>query len=610
MSIRVDEGIAREIVNRVNTAERQVEAIEKTVELTARKVAEMALGGLLARQRVQESSNNFAPTINVTIPQTFTNDKPNIPRNTEPKPPGPDATPAEAAAFIDFYRAGAGYQSADGFMFMRQLMEHQNDAAWIQGYFQALGTERMAELINKGLSYETFQNWTKRSDINEFVGALRNSFATLDKAGLLNQEDMNKLVGSWASSGNFNPQTAIEIFGKLSYEHENLKSMFFQAAASQATNPKVDKDLAKTLAAAATHVLGSTSSDNQVLQLDNFCQSGNLEQLIQRAMAGTRQVSSLDSMAAYYDDKGVTEENYGKVESLLYSVAYHDVRDGWDRGQAIPSDNLRTLRTTIFNTAAQTLTDSNVFKNFKNNQTFKDGLSAVFMQEFDAIITSGLGPNGAGFDILKFQPGMEKFFQLTLFSPPLGYTSQQLSNFISGRISETGAALLDNSAGAEEKFRAEHGRSRMDGAAIAGGLLGMLTDGLKASKDALKKDAEAQAQAVKLVLDIAFGFIPGIGSRLGDTAAEQFLKNIIGPLDNKIRDSIKNRAVDKAKELIMSQYKEKLGDLNPEQMVLALFNSLNQTIPNGDNRGEQNFRAEFNSSYSTIVNSPNKIVSE
>jgi hypothetical protein len=586
---------------------------EPIVEFATGKIWDAFFGASAIKERVQTNAQQQ----NSNVPQTFVNNGSNIPEGTEPKPPGADATPAEAAAYIDFYRMGANYPGAEGFMFARQLMEHQNDPQWIQGYFKALGNDRTAELLNQSLSYETFQNWTDRGDINEFVGVVRNSFAALDKAGLLNQADMNNLVGRWAASGKFNPQVAIELFGKLDAKHENLKSMFFQAAARQAANPQTKDSVGKDLAAAATHVLGQTSSDNQVLQLNLLRQAGGLEQFVKRAMAGERTVSTLESMAAYYDSPGTdnrakNEVEYGRIESLLYSLAYNDVRDGWDhRPVSVTGDDLHKLRTDFFNAAAQSLTDKKTQDNFRNNVMFKDGMSAVFMAEYDNIVKSGLGPNGAGFDTLKFQPGLEKFFQQALFTPPLGYSSGSLANFLSKKVSEIGAALMDDSPGAEQRWRDAHGgQSRMDAAAVAGGLLGMLTNGLKSSLDQMKKDAEAQAQTVKLFVDIAFGFLPGIGSKLGSSAAETFLKNVIGPIDSKIRDEIKNGAVEKAKELVMNQFKNGLRDLKPDEMVLALFNSLNQTIPNGDNRGEQNFRAEFTSSYSTIINSPNRIVSQ
>ncbi|HEX8455956.1 MAG TPA: hypothetical protein VF656_01440 [Pyrinomonadaceae bacterium] len=615
MTYKVDGGggVQDAVYQQPTVAEQPEEQQESIVEFATSKIWDTFFNAATLKQRVQAAA---AQQPDPNAPQTFTGNGENIPRGTEPKPPGADATPAEAAAYIEFYRMGANYPGAEGFMFMRQLMEHQNDPQWIKGYFQALGNDRTADLLNKALSYETFQSWTDRGDINEFVDVLRNSFAALDSAGLLNQADMNNLVGRWAASGKFNPQVAIEIFGKLDAKHENLKSMFFQAAARAAANPQTKEGVAKDLAAGATHVLSQTSSDNQVLQLDLLKKAGGLEQFVKRAMAGERTVSTLESMAGYYDRPGTTGANneveYGRIESLLYSLAYNDVRDGWDhRPVSVTGDDLHSLRTEFFNATAQALTDSKTGDNFRDNIMFKDGLSAVFMVEFDNIIKSGLGTNGAGFDTLKFQPGLEKFFQQTLFTPPLGYTSASLANFLSGKISEIGASLMDTSPGAEARWREAHGgQSRMDAAAVAGGLLGMLTNGLKSSLDQMKSDAEAKAQTVKLFVDIAFSFIPGIGSKLGSSAAETFLKNIIGPIDSKIRDEIKNGAVDKAKELVMNQFKDGLRDLKPDEMVLALFNSLNQTIPNGDNRGEQNFRAEFTSSYATIINSPNRIVSQ
>ena len=295
MIFRVDGRSIENFLQWLAAAERRDEEArqQNIIEAAAGPVIEMALGAVFARGRV----TGAAPAQQASGPLTFTNDKPNIPPGTGRQPPSPDAGPAEAAVFIDFYARSSLSPGADGFMFLRQLMEHQSDPAWIQGFFRALGTERTAELIDRSLSPETFLQWTDRGDINEFVGVLRNSFATLDRAGLLNQADMDKLVGRWAASGEFNPQVVIEIFGKLPYQHEQLKTMFFRAAAREATAPRVDEDLARTLAAAATHVLGSTSSDNQVAQLDQLRRSGQLEQLIRRGMAGESRVTSLDSMA-------------------------------------------------------------------------------------------------------------------------------------------------------------------------------------------------------------------------------------------------------------------------------------------------------------------------
>jgi hypothetical protein len=543
-------------------------------------------------------------------PKTFTEDS-KVPEYVNPGEGklGPDATPQEAATYIRGLEFGisGNYRDAQAQFFTQSLKEHQGNPEWTQQFFRALGTEKTAELIGHTVTPGIYQ-YSSESRMNEDIATVRNAITELaQRPDLFTQGDMNQLVGKMADR-NFNPWVASEIFGKMDYRAENVKNMFFHAAVDKALDPKTDKGKAVQIAAAASHVLAQTSMDNQALQLNRLRQENQLGGFIENAMKGPQEHPTLRSVVDSINRwSPVQNERYGRVEGLLLNISVADVRDGHSGPMPISSDDLHAVRTQMFNSAAYALTDQRAEANFKDNAMFKDAMSSIFMSEFDSIMNSGLGSNGAGFDILKFQPGMEKFFQQVLFSPNPSHSSRTLSNFLSNKMTEMGQALYDTSPDAEQKFRDKFGRSRMDGAAITGGLMGMLTNSLKVANDDLKKNAEAQAEGVKFVVGLAFSFIPGAGTKLGAGVTNAIAKTIIEKtfdgIQGKVLDLIKEGATNQAKQMILDQYKNK----DPQVMLFGLFNALNQTIPNGDEPGEQNFLTQFQSSYGTAVNSPYRI---
>ena len=543
-------------------------------------------------------------------PKTFTADDqvPEYPY-TETGDIGPDASPEESADFIRNLEYSLGdTRTTQAQFFVQSLEDHKGDPQWTQGFFRSLGSEATAELIGHSVT-PTANQYLSEEEINQRISVLRDGISGLaENPDLFSQADMDKLVGQMADEG-FNPLVASEIFSKMSYEDEAVKNMFVKAATKQALDPETDGRRANELAAAATNVLSSTSPDKEALELRRLQQAGQLTPLIQKAMAGPHEYPTLNSLAELGGGLGgpVTYEPYANVSGLLLNISVSDMRDPFMGPAPLTSAEYSAVRTEMFNAATQALTDGKIDDSYKDDRMFLDALGSIFTKDFDAIVESGVGTNGAGFDILRFQPGMEKFFQRVVFTSDPTPTSQAVTNFLAGRMTEFGQALTDTSPDAEARFREKYGYSRMDGAAIAGGLLGMVTNGLKASKDELKANAEAQAGAIKFVVDMAFGFIPGVGGKITEGLEKGIAKTIIektlGPVQDAVLDNIKEGLIDEAKQLLLDQYENK----DPEEAALGLFNALNQTIPNGDEQGEQNFRAEFTSSYTVVINSPNRI---
>jgi hypothetical protein len=577
------------------------------------RIGEQSFSATLARAQLERVTTGFAgriPPDPPPGPRTF-NAEDRVPEHVFPPAGnnGPNATPQEAAEFIrslEFSIAGNTQQTQAQF-FVQALRDHRNQPAWTQQFFRSLGSSKTAELIENSVTPGLYQYSSER-DFNSSVAVVRDALAGLARdRTLFNQQDMNMLVGKMAQRG-FNPWVASELFSKMSWRDESVKNMFFRAASNLATEASRNGRSANELAAAASNVLASTSMDNQAVQLNRLRTEGRLSNFIQRAMTGPREMPTLwSAIQSTQSWTPVEFQNYSHVDGLLLNASLVDVRDPLSGPLPISAKELFALRTEMFNAAALALTSSRIQDAYENNDMFKDAMTRIYIRQFDQIMNSGLGSNGAGFDTIRFQPALEKFFQTVMFSPNPSNSSRELSNFLAERLTQYGQALMDTSPGAEERFRNQFGRSRMDGAAIAGGTLGMLTNALRASKDDLIKDAEARAGAVKFVLDVALGFVPGIGGRLAagveNTIAKTLIEKTLGPVQNKVLDLIKTGAVDEAKRLILDQYKNK----DPETALLGLFNALNQTIPNGDEPGEQNFLTQFQSSYSTAINSPYRI---
>lgn len=517
---------------------------------------------------------------------------------------GPDATPQEAADFIRSQEMGIGgdYRTAQSQFFTQALEDHKGDTAWTQQFFRALGTDKTAEIINNTMTPGTFQ-YQSTENREKAIATVRNAISDLaQNPQLFNQADMNQLVGKMADKG-FNAWVGTEIFAKAP---DAVKDMFVNAAATRASDPKASGSSVETMAAAATNVLASTSYEHQLGVMNQLNKAGTLDGLIQKAMAGPREIPTFSSVIDATNWRGpAVLAPFSRVEGLVTNVAYASYTDG-HTPSPLGSADLEKLQTSVFNSVAQSLTNKRAEENFKNSDFFRYSMATLFTDHFDSIMNSGLGTNGAGFDTLKFQPGLEKFFQNVLFTDKPDSASKQVGTFLANRLGAYGQGLTDTSPDAEQKFRDQFGRSRIDGAAIAGGLLGMMTNAIKDHNDVLKKNAEAQADAIKLVLDIGIGFIPGAGKAIAgqveSAIAKKILETTLGKVQDKVIDLIKQGALDQAKAILLDQFKNK----DPQEAAFGLFNALNQTIPNGDQAGEPNFLTQFQSSYNTAINSPSR----
>lgn len=495
--------------------------------------------------------------------------------------------------------------------FIDAAKAHRNDPKWMEEFFKALGPDKMARLINDTLTPGVFQRSTPE-EVRESLAAIRDTISNLASANppLFDQSDMDALVKSMASdSRGFYDLIALELFGKMDYKSESVKNMFFKSASQLALSGQLNDKQSKFLAAAAAHVLSTTSANNQAEQLSALRGQtpaglpSELNKFINLAMQGPTETPSLESrlgtLSQYPGPHGsATSEPYGRVDALIFNSAYVGYTDGHTPGPRLSTAELQALRTELFQTATVAMNKNPAIEKAYNNNFMKDGLAEIFMQDFNFIYKSGIGTNGAGLDP-TLAKGITQFFKFTVFTTKPGYEQKQLMEFIKTQVQDVAQALNSTAPNAEQEFRDKFGMSRHDGAALLGNMLGAMQLGLDAHLSDINKDADAKKEALGFLFDITIGLIPGIGGKLTDEAtatAYKLLAQIADKSQSKIIENIKNGALGEARKLFLEANSAK----DPKELLENLRSGVNMTLPNGDN-GTETFHQTFQSAYSYTV---------
>lgn len=499
--------------------------------------------------------------------------------------------------------------------YVNALKDHKNDPQWMADFYKSLGPEKTAQLIDQTLTTQTFQ-YSKPEDVRAALANIRDSLSGMAtaKPPIFEQKDMDALVKGFVKDSHgqgIYDLVAVEIFGKMDYKSENLKTMFFKSASQIAVSGELGDSQSKALAAAAAQVLSQTSANNQAEQLSALRGQtpagsiSNLSKFITLAMHGPNATPSLESrlgtLMQYPGEHGpAVPEPYGKVDNLIFNAAYSGYTDGHTPGPRLSSDEMKALRTELFQAATTNLTDGSVEGAYKNSTFLKDGLSEIYMQDFNSIYKSGLGENGSGLNS-TLSKGLAEFFKFTVFTNSPGNSQNSLMNFVKTQVQSMAQALNSNDPNAEKAFQEKFGGlTRLDGAALLGNLLGTMKLGLNAHISEINDDAESKKEMLGFLFDITVGLIPGAGGKLSEGAtnvAYKLLGQIADKSQDKIMDSIKSGALDKAKEYFL----EANTDKNPIDLLDNLKEGVNMSLPDGDN-GTGIYHQTFQSSYNYTLN--------
>lgn len=498
-----------------------------------------------------------------------------------------DARPEEAASFLK-YDTALGYSPGSrGSAFAYALEIHKNDPEWTKNFLREVGKDKVAEYISDSFHspYLNTEQLTRNST------AIRTALETAVESGELTLEGMTALVGELKDG---DPYAFTEIFAKS--EDPEFKKMFIQASINNGDNK---------LEAAAAYVLNTLPSDQQE-QFFKGLSDTQLNSFIEGAMAGQFEVQDLSYKLENSNAPGskIPMITIGGVSSL---VSLASIDTGYNGGSTLQQSPFSTeLKERLFIAVNKGLKNSEAFEHFKDDKTFKDGLSKIFISHGSEILHAQAA-DGA-FTDSDFISGMVKFFEMTLFTPNGGYLRDDLMQSVVKTMSDVGDASKAPPISEADYAKLHGGWSQQDHVEVMGGLMGMVLQAASNQKTSISNEIlqneAARKEMIGFMTGMAFCFLPGAGDIIGKIAGEgaSFLQQIPDKIINYTFDQGKSQ-VDKATQ---EQFTKLLSGMNNNDALknINIFIdsfkrtvvSTNAALPNGE-KGELNLRTAFQSAF-------------
>ena len=481
-----------------------------------------------------------------------------------------DTNPTEGAHFLKF-PSGLSSSGGNAQVFSQALEAHADDPEWIADFFAELGPETTARLMNDALDPSTYTPMGHEGDTdyaNAQVDAVQNAFSTLQEDGVLTQETMDTLINEW---DNFNPYVATEIFASANSE---LREMFINSVIGNGDN---------TFDAAALHVLGTlpyATQEHILTGLDSDQNNPvNLNAFIEGAMASGGDIATFESRVEnpngnYQMNPMVT---FGGIEDLVY-LATDKVGNGYPYYAESPFEE--RLQVNLFNAASGALDNNRTFENFEDNIRFEENLAKLFIQNRDAIFASNSSSVNGSISTAG-EERLERFFQLTLMTPPQTASYDALTFSVYDYVNSTSSALqAATTPEARQAFIETYGMSPEDSAQLLGGVMGALVDSAGLAQGEINKDNAARLKQIEFFTGLAFAFVPGASDFLAEGITNEFVKHFVEQGTSYLQGEISGDFESRLNGSLAS-----LGDDNPleaGQLTNVLFREILGVLPNGD----------------------------
>lgn len=519
---------------------------------------------------------------------TFVSDGCRIPSDGRLSSDDPAGAAAQTERIKDVSMSMGGRSEAAGH-FMHVLREHQGDILWVQDYFRALGSRNTAELLGEVASPARYYNLAT-DYAHQQIALARETLQQMYASGALNDADVSSLVEQWAlQRGPFNPGVAQLFAGMQGPESRHLQNAFFNATShlALAPNKKLDLEDRQSLAAAGTYVLSKTSADNQIRELTRLQNSSggdaaDVGRVITLAMSQRTSVADLDGplnrdRLPLIDYNGVT-----KLVNTLSYIAPPDGRrppDSWSFNYG----QLTNLRDNVFYGAANGL-DANRSR-WQGDVSLKDGLSRIFIADYDRMLASATADNGAVLRELDhaFPKALERFAQNVIFTEPSGSLRNATSRFLCERL---GSVIHDLNALDNAAFARKYGgdptddKSKMRLCSLVGSLLAHAHNGMQDAMQVATDKRAAQKEVLQFFIDLAWSIgkdglkaVPG-----GNVVSYLLPEEITGSksfeaIKGKVEELVKKGATDKAVALL-----EELPGFRLDAALGGLAQKLRETV--------------------------------
>lgn len=545
---------------------------------------------------------------------------------------GPDATPEEAAAQVENVRqfsTGNADASATS-QFMAFVRDHQNDPAWLQSYFRALGAEQTAHLLNNVANPSRYNDLSAEYANGE-IAAIRDALEGMYSSGELTDADIARLVEHWATErGDLNTGLPQLFAGLEGSGAEGMQNAFFRAAAelslagdgavengrftfSEEAIGRLSDGDRQSLAAAAAYVLGDTRTENQVSQLIALQTDGGdaaLDRFITQAMAQPTRVAGFDAYTSDAEQERMLDPTlpppgqdveYDGVAQIVQSLSWDSTYRGGPDRYLPPAPytfgELQAVRDQVFYSAANGL-DANPGE-WEENTTLKDGLARIFMADFDRMVETSVTSNGARLDDESpFPEALENFTQHVLFTEPSGTARDRASEFLIDRLSTT---ITDINTLSDAEFQQQYGRDQTQQAHLTGEILGHVSNGMEQAIQQAADKRAAQRQGLEFGINLAWALgqdglklLPG-GNVLSAILPDQITSSqAYGVLKGELESMIKDGLVDQAADTLLEEF----PDFHPDETLSGLSRELSEEV-----RAENG--ADYLSSFLSSYNNTN-----
>lgn len=463
-------------------------------------------------------------------------------------------------------------------MFYRALDRHKDDAEWLHRFYQTLGTDKTAELIQDTVSSLPPAGERERD-------LLGSSLQMLNRAGYLTEGDTDALLGKVAvtEDGSIHKGASLFLTEAVSGVSNDsaglsLKNMFAESAANLATGNlplNVDGDNLNEakdfLAAMATHTIASTPEYNQAAKLNGLRYSlgeNGLQELFSRAM-------KLDQWL--FPPDGQERENFDNVGTLLKTLSTHPFA-------------LQNTRVAVFNAVTQNLTGDAAEK-YNQDANFKDGLANIFMKDFNEILKSsyGDGKYTNGIDFIKGQ-GLENFFRSVVFSSEPSSNANEVVQFLGSKMREISSAIESNDQ-SYLRLLSKDGNtplSRNEAANVMGHLFGLAGAAFKDYADSLPDEAAKRTAWFGFVVNVVSG-------TAGNAPANPAVGGLLGAITDEIGGRIHDNMTQQELENLSEEFAQKLGIENPEEFLKRLVSEIRDSFAEGN---------EFAQTFGTVSGIP------
>lgn len=564
-----------------------------TPQMTAQMIDAWTTAGFSAADIKLALSSLGAPP-----PALFTTDAPNIPAGTVPND-GPNATPAEMAAWmLEYDQRLSGDSSAElpeNSFFVGALAAHANDPVWISQFYGALGADLGAQLLSDSVKPENYENLNKEV-IDRQVATVRDSLVALQQQGF-NQGDMDALMKHWANDrddlafrglafggDHFNAGLS-QLFAGLPAGTDPIKNAFFDSATKLALDPDsgVDPKIMNDLAAAAAFVLAGSSTSNQAMRLNELNETDTLRSFTERALSAEASFPTIDALAAdAHDATGAprfeTSVWNDGIAGLLLNMGVADVRDGRDPGPPVSDDDIRAIRDTIFEEAVKIYGDDRG-RLREGDQRLLDAMAFTYANDGKALMAAMMSTNHGAIVDSAQEEGLRGFFEAALFSQPGSVYDGMVLSTLESQSKELAADLVSpedpKAPGlSDADFEAKYGMPRSYGHSQLGLTLGLVAAGLQAALKERKADAEATANALDFVINIATSLIPGPA----DETVGALLKAIYDESKSTVIDGLKTKGLDAVKEELA-----KNAELDADKALRALYRAVRGAVEDTGN---------------------------